>query len=147
MVFHATAQQNENLRLTVQWGRRIGNLELRFGLRENDFGVGLDAKLLGGLVELRNDLSLPSFARVPRLKLTGALRVYESVYVSGGVDDVLLEGGDLPISVGTPPGGVPTALDHIHYGRDVSVGGYLRFTDRDLDSLLLLYGSIVFAAL
>lgn len=142
-----TATQNENLRLTAQWGRKVGNLELRFGLRENDFGVGLDAKLLHDRIELRNDLSLPSFARVPRLKLTAALKLYESIYVSGGVDDVLLPGGDLPINVGTPPGGVPTALDHIHFGRDVFVGGYLRFTDRDLDSLLLLYGAVIFSLL
>src|SRR5262249_17041069 len=85
-----TAVQTERPRLTAQWGRQVGNLALRFGLRENDIGVGLDARLLGGELELRNDLSLPSFARVPRLKIAAAWKLYESVYVSGGVDDLLM---------------------------------------------------------
>src|SRR5207237_1292270 len=77
-------------------------------------GGALVAALLGAKLGPGNDLSLPSCARVPRLTIAAAWELFQSAYVSARLDDVLMSGGDLPIA-GTPPNGVPTSLDHIHY--------------------------------
>lgn len=142
--FVRTAVIRDELRLTAQWGRRFDWLAFRFGLKESQFGIGADAILLGGRLEVATDLLLPTFERVPYLKLAAALQVFRSVYVSAGVDDALLEGAELPIVAGDD---VPQQLRQLRYGRDPFLGMFLRFDDEDLNHLLLLYGAVIFAAL
>jgi hypothetical protein len=145
--FARTARIDEGLLISAQWGHRFDNVAVRFGVRESDFAVGADGSVLGGFLQIKSDLFLPSFRRIPRLKLALAMRVFQSAYVMAGVDDALLAGKDLPIQPWPAGQDVPQSLDSVHYGRDYFVGGYLRFSDRDLDTLLLLYGAVIFATL
>jgi phospholipid/cholesterol/gamma-HCH transport system substrate-binding protein len=145
--FARTARIDEGLLISAQWGHRFDNVSLRFGLREGDFAVGADGTLMGGFLQLKSDLFLHSYRRVPRLKLALAMRVFQSAYVMGGVDDALRTGSDVPVQPWPDEQDVPQSLDHVHEGRDYFVGGYLRFSDRDLDTLLLLYGAAIFATL
>lgn len=140
-----TAVIRDELRLTAQWGRRFDWMSFRFGLKESSFGIGADAILLGGRLELATDLLLPSYQRVPYIKLAAALQVFRAVYVSAGLDDALLPGAELAIVPGTDD--VPQQLRELRYGRDPFLGVYLRFDDEDLNHLLLLYGAVIFAAL
>jgi phospholipid/cholesterol/gamma-HCH transport system substrate-binding protein len=139
-----TAIIRDELRLTAQWGRRVDWMSFRFGLKDSQFGIGADAVLLGGRLDLSSDLLLPSFERVPYIKLAAALQVFRAVYVSAGIDDALLPGVELPI---VPGDDVPQQLRKLRYGRDPFVGVFLRFDDEDLNHLLLLYGAVIFAAL
>jgi hypothetical protein len=107
-------------------------------------GGGADATLLGGRLELATDLLLPSYARVPYIKVAAALQVFRSLYVLAGIDDALLPGQYLPIA---PTSEVPASPRELRYGRDPFVGIFLRFDDEDLNHLLLLYGSVILATL
>jgi ABC-type transporter Mla subunit MlaD len=142
-----TATANDGLLLTLQWGHRFEHTSVRFGLRESEFAAGVDNSFLDGRIELHSDIFLPSYRKVPRVKLAAAMRLYQSVYVMGGVDDVLRNGQDVPIQPWPADQPVPQALSRVHDGRDYFVGGYLRFSDRDLDLLLLLYGAAIFSTL
>jgi phospholipid/cholesterol/gamma-HCH transport system substrate-binding protein len=140
-----TAVIRDELRLTAQWGRRFDWLAFRFGLKESSFGVGADAMLLGDRLELTSDLLLPTFERVPYVKISAALQVFRSIFLVAGLDDALLDGHQLAILPGSDD--VPQQLRELRYGRDPFVGVFLRFDDEDLNQLLLLYGAVIFAAL
>ena len=75
------------------------------------------------------------------------MRVFESAYVLGGIDDALRTGGAVPIQPWPDDQDVPRSFDSVWDGRDFFFGGYLRFSDRDLDTLLLLYGATLLAGL
>ena len=61
------------------------------------------------------------FSHVPRVKLAGAIEVFRSVYISGGVDDVFATPGYLPIETGNAA--EPTYFNKLRYGRDYFLGG------------------------
>jgi virulence factor Mce-like protein len=143
--FIRTAMIREKLRLTAQWGRRLGWASLRFGLKEGSFGVGANARTMRGRLKLSVDLFGVSFTRAPRLKLLAAVKVYESVFVVAGVDDALYPHGEIEVIAGAGP--VPRQLRELHYGRDYFAGAMLSFVDDDLDKLLILYGALVFGLL
>jgi phospholipid/cholesterol/gamma-HCH transport system substrate-binding protein len=145
--FIRTARIDERLLIGAQWGHHFDRVSMRIGVRESEFAIGADTDLLGGHLQIRSDLFLPSFRRAPRLKLALALKVLQSAYVMAGVDDVLRDGIVLPVAPWPADQDVPQALDHVHDGRDYFVGGYLRFSDRDFDTLLLLYGAVIFSTL
>jgi len=132
------------LRLTVQWGRKLGWMRVRFGLFESSVGVGADAILLGGRLKLAADLAGTNL-QVPRLKVAAALRVFESIYIHAGVDDVLTPPGTFPVITGSED--VPNLFNKYSYGREPYLGASLQFSDEDLDELLILYGAVIFAAL
>jgi phospholipid/cholesterol/gamma-HCH transport system substrate-binding protein len=135
----------DQMRLTVQWGRQLGWLRVRFGLFEDNVGIGADALLFGGRLKLAADVSGTTYARVPRLKLAAAVHVFETLYINAGIDDVLSAPGTFPVNTG--PEDVPGLFAEYSYGREPFLGASLSFSDDDLDELLLLYGAIVFAAL
>src|SRR5262249_17743972 len=87
--FQRNVAIHERLRFTAQWGKRVGWLQFRLGLKENTVGVGADAVLMGGRLRFETDAFDLSGNRVPRIKVAAALRVFESVYILGGVDDAL----------------------------------------------------------
>jgi phospholipid/cholesterol/gamma-HCH transport system substrate-binding protein len=134
----------DRLRFTVQFGKQFGPLSLRGGIKDSTFGVGADALMLDGRLKLSADL-FGSFTATPRLKLTGALAVFRSLYILGGVDDALNTPGYLPVLSGNA--GAPTTLDQVRYGRDYFVGTMLQFTDEDVALLLRLYGALIVGAL
>lgn len=127
-------------RLTAQIGKRFGPLSLRGGLKESQFGAGMDLSL-GGRLRLSADLFGRSFSNAPNLRLAAALAVFRSVYVIGGLDQVLTEPGDLPIITGNNE--VPRVAQTVHYGRDFFFGASVSLSEDDLAMLLRVYGALL----
>jgi phospholipid/cholesterol/gamma-HCH transport system substrate-binding protein len=137
-----TRQQEirDRLRFTAQFGKQIGWLAMRGGIKDSTVGFGIDALLLEGRLKLSADL-YGGFSKTPRLKVAGALAVFRSLYVLAGVDDALNEPGYLSVVTGNP--GAPKTFDKVRYGRDYFVGTTLLFTDEDIAILLRLYGALL----
>jgi phospholipid/cholesterol/gamma-HCH transport system substrate-binding protein len=135
----------DKLRFTAQFGKRIGFLQLRAGLKDSTPGVGADALFFGNSDYRRLRLSADLYGSfqpgVPRLKVAGALAVFRSLYILAGVDDALNEPGYLPIRTGNTD--VPEHLSEVRYGRDYFVGASLHFDDADLATLLRVYGALI----
>ena len=128
----------ERVRFTVQWGKRIGAFAFRGGLKEGTFGAGADLYGLDDRLELSVDLFELDFDDRPRLKLAAAYRLFGHLYLLAGVDDALNPGRRYDIA---PLGDeVPTQFEELYVGRDVFLGGTLRFSDEDLAALLLIGG-------
>ncbi|HEX7840767.1 MAG TPA: MlaD family protein [Kofleriaceae bacterium] len=135
-----TQEIPDRLRFTAQFGKQIGRFAFRGGIKDSTFGLGADALLLDGRLKLSAD-AFGSFQATPRLKLTGALAVFRSLYVIAGVDDALNSPGYLQVVSGNP--GAPTTLDKVRYGRDYFAGTMLQFTDEDIAVLLRVYGALL----
>lgn len=135
----------DKLRFTAQFGKRIGFLQLRAGLKDSTPGIGADALFFGNSDYRRLRLSADLYGSfqpgVPRLKVAGALAVFRSLYILAGVDDALNESGYLPIRTGNTE--VPDHLGEVRYGRDYFVGASLHFDDADLATLLRVYGALL----
>lgn len=137
-----TRQQeiHDRVRFTAQFGKQLGPIAVRGGLKDSTFGFGSDAWLLDGRLKLSADL-YGAFQATPRLKLVGALAVFRSLYVLAGVDDALNRPGYLSIISGQP--GAPNTFDHVRYGRDYFVGSMLVISDADISVLLRVYGALL----
>jgi len=131
---------HDRLRFTAQFGKQLGPLSVRGGLKDSTIGFGVDTLLLDGRLKLSADL-YGAFQATPRLKLAGALAVFRSVYVLAGVDDALNQPGYLPIVSGKP--GAPKTFDEVRYGRDYFLGTMLVFNDADIAVLLRVYGALL----
>lgn len=129
----------DRLRFTAQFGKQFGPLALRGGIKDSTFGFGADVLMLDGRLKLSAD-TLGAFTSTPRIKLTGALAVFRTLYVIAGVDDAFNKPGYLPVVTGSATS--PTVFDHVRYGRDYFVGGTLQFSDEDIAILLRLYGAV-----
>ncbi len=132
----------EKLRFTAQFGKRIGNLRLRAGLKDSTPGLGAEALFMNGRLRLQGDL-FGSFDHTPRLKVAGALAVFRSLYMLAGVDDALNAPGSLPIRVGNTR--VPDEFQELKFGRDYFLGVGLKLSDADLSTILRFYGGLVAA--
>ncbi|MBC7976673.1 MAG: MCE family protein [Myxococcales bacterium] len=130
----------DRLRFTAQFGKQIGWLAMRGGIKDSTVGFGVDARLFDGRLKLSADL-YGGFTPTPRFKVAGALAVFRSLYVLAGVDDALSEPGYLSVVSGNP--GAPKTFDKVRYGRDYFVGTTLSFTDEDIAVLLRLYGALL----
>jgi len=139
-----TVTISDGPRFTFQFGKQFGRLALRGGIKDSTFGLGADALMMDGLLKLSAD-GYGSFTATPRLKLSGALKVFESIYVMAGVDDALNSPGYLNVITGNA--GAPKVLDKLRYGRDYFAGASLQFTDEDVAVLLRVYGAALVAAL
>ena len=131
---------DEGIRITAQIGKRIGMLQLRGGVKESTFGFGADVLLNHGSLKFSADV-FGGFDRTPRVKLAGALEVFRSVYILGGVDDLLNAPGELNIETGNTA--VPTYFSTLRYGRDYFLGATLQFSDADLATLVRIYGALL----
>jgi phospholipid/cholesterol/gamma-HCH transport system substrate-binding protein len=131
---------HDRLRFTAQFGKQLGRVSVRGGLKDSTFGFGADTLLFDGRLKLSADL-YGAFQATPRLKLAGALAVFRSVYVLAGVDDALNPPGYLSIVSGNP--GAPKTFDQVRYGRDYFVGTTLVFNDADIAVLLRVYGALL----
>jgi hypothetical protein len=134
----------DRFRFTAQFGKQLGMFSVRGGAKDSTFGFGADALLLEGRLKLSADL-YGAFQATPRLKVTGALAVFRSVYVLAGVDDALNAPGYLSIASGNS--GAPATLDKVRYGRDYFAGTMLVFSDADLSVLLRVYGALLLGLL
>src|ERR1043165_6852365 len=122
-------QIQDRLRFTAQFGKQLGLLAVRGGIKDSTFGVGADALMFGRRLKLSAD-AFGAFTSTPRLKVTAAFSVFRSIYVMAGIDDALNSPGYLQILSGNP--GAPQVLDRVRYGRDYFVGTSLQFTDEDI---------------
>jgi phospholipid/cholesterol/gamma-HCH transport system substrate-binding protein len=132
----------DKLRFTAQFGKRIGNLQLRAGLKDSTAGVGADVLMFNNRLRISTDL-FGSFERTPRLKVAGAFAVFRSLYILAGIDDALNAPGELPIRVGNAQ--VPELFTEFKYGRDYFLGAGLKITDADLTTILRFYGTLITA--
>jgi phospholipid/cholesterol/gamma-HCH transport system substrate-binding protein len=131
---------HDRFRFTAQFGKHLGPISVRGGIKDSTFGTGVDALLLDGRLKLSADL-YGSFQTTPRLKIAGALAVFRSVYVLAGIDDALNEPGYLPIAPDNA--GAPKTFGKVRFGRDYFVGTMLQFTDEDISILLRVYGALL----
>ena len=132
-------QITEGLRFTAQFGKRIGFVRFRGGIKESTFGFGADV-LMGSRLKLSGDV-FGGYQRTPRVKVAAALEVFRSLYVHAGVDDVLTQPGYIPIVKGNTD--VPQQFETLRYGRDYFFGASLQFKDADLALLLRAWGAVV----
>jgi phospholipid/cholesterol/gamma-HCH transport system substrate-binding protein len=135
-------QIRDELRFTAQFGKQIGWLQVRGGLKDSTPGLGVD--VLGNHLKLSVDL-YGSLDRTPRLKITGAYEFFKSVYIVGGIDDALNSPHTLNIVTGNTD--VPQWFDKLRYGRDYFLGGTLYFTDEDLAMMIRVYGALLVSLL
>jgi phospholipid/cholesterol/gamma-HCH transport system substrate-binding protein len=121
-----TITTTEALRLTFQFGKRIGPFVGRFGIKESTGGVGADLYLFDDRLLLSADIFDMRSNQYPRATARASLAVYKRyVYIVGGVDDVF----NYVRTQGTAGGFF-----------DWFLGAQLVFNDEDLKSLLLVGG-------
>ena len=121
-----TITTTEQLRLTFQFGKRIGPFVGRFGIKESTGGVGADLYLFDDRLMLTADMYDMRSNQYPRLTGRASLAVYKRmVYLVGGVDDVL--------NYYRTQGAAGGFFDWF-------LGAQLVFNDEDLKSLLLFGG-------
>jgi phospholipid/cholesterol/gamma-HCH transport system substrate-binding protein len=142
--FTRSQQIEDRLRFTAQFGKQLGPLSLRGGIKDSTFGMGADALMFEGRLKLSTDV-YGSFTATPRLKVTGALAVFRNLYILAGVDDALNTPGYLSVIAGNP--GAPQVFDKVRYGRDYFLGTSLQITDEDIAVLLRVYGAILVGSL
>jgi hypothetical protein len=126
------------LRLTAQWARRLGPVVFRYGLKESSFGAGTDLELIDNRLEISADVFEFGQADRPHLKVAATYRIFGQLYILAGMDDLLNPGVNYNIAANGAE--QPQALEEIYVGRDYYLGGSLRFSDRDLASLLRIGG-------
>ena len=116
----------EQLRLTFQFGKRIGPFVGRFGIKESTGGVGADLYLFDDRLMLSADVFDMRSNQYPRAVGRATLAVYKRmIYLVGGVDDVF----NYVRTQGSAGGFF-----------DWFLGAQLVFNDEDLKSLLLFGG-------
>jgi phospholipid/cholesterol/gamma-HCH transport system substrate-binding protein len=122
----------EQLRLTFQFGKRIGPFVGRFGVKESTGGLGADLYLFDDRLSISTDLYDMRSNQYPRFTARGFLSLYKRyIYVVGGVDDVF----NYVRTQGTAGGFF-----------DWFLGLQLTFNDEDLKSLLMFGGGGVASA-
>ncbi len=141
-----TALVEDSYVLTAQLGKRYGRFALRGGLKESGVGIGLDAAFANERLTLSADIFETKFATTPNVRVSAALALMNSFYLLAGVDAAFTPVRSFQISDWTN-NSRPSKLASLRYGRDVFVGGMLRFTDEDLLSILTFYGSLVLGVL
>lgn len=100
-------------RFSFQFAKRMGPFTGRFGIKESTGALGLDMQLLDDRFELRQDLFGFGEELSPRWRVALAYEFIRKLWLLGGVDDII-----------NPD------------RRDYFVGLQLRFTDRDLKTIL-----------
>jgi phospholipid/cholesterol/gamma-HCH transport system substrate-binding protein len=100
-------------RFSFQFAKRFGPFTGRFGIKESTGGLGLDLHLLDDRFELRQDLFGFGEQVSPRWRVALSYEFIRKLWLLGGVDDIL-------------------NADR----RDYFIGLQLRFTDRDLKTIL-----------
>lgn len=87
--------QTDDLRMTFQFMKRWGPAALRFGMKEGGGGVGADLYMAQDRLTLTADLydfdfaSWPVLDGTPNLTLGARATPWRSVYVGGGLDNVI----------------------------------------------------------
>lgn len=117
VVHEAVAETEDELKFSLQFGKRWYFVTGRFGIVESTGGVGLDFEFLEDTLRFTFDLFDFDTREWPRLKWLASWEFMEHVYVAAGVDDIINDDG-----------------------RDYFFGLGVTFTDDDLKSLLTVGG-------
>jgi phospholipid/cholesterol/gamma-HCH transport system substrate-binding protein len=121
-----TVTITDRLRFTLMFGKRVGILGGRFGIKESTGGVGVDLHLFDDRLNLSVDIFDARTNQYPRIKPSAALAVWKrSLFLIGGGDDLA--------NLTRPRAGAGGGIDWF-------LGAQLVFNDEDLRSLLLLGG-------
>jgi phospholipid/cholesterol/gamma-HCH transport system substrate-binding protein len=121
-----TTTVTDQLRFTLMFGKRVGPVVGRFGIKESTGGVGGDLYLLDDHLTLSVDVFDTKTNRYPRVKTSLGYSVWNRKFmVVAGVDDLA--------NYTRAPVGAGGSFDWF-------VGGQLTFNDEDLKSLLLFGG-------
>jgi phospholipid/cholesterol/gamma-HCH transport system substrate-binding protein len=107
----------EALTFTIQMAQRVYFATFRFGIMESSGGLGLDLYLFDDRLEINVDLFAFGRAQYPRLRARVAFELVQSLFILGGVDDMMNE-----------------------RTVDFFLGAMLRFDDEDLAGLLPIFG-------
>ena len=108
------------------FGKRVGPIAGRFGIKESTGGVGVDLYLLNDKLSLSVDVFDARTNQYPRIKPSISAAIWDrNLFVVAGVDDL----ANLTRARAGAGGGI-----------DWFLGGQLTFNDEDLKSLLLFGG-------
>jgi phospholipid/cholesterol/gamma-HCH transport system substrate-binding protein len=122
---------SQKLRFSFMFGKCIGIICGRFGIKETTGGAGLDLHLFDGRLTLSTDIFDTQSNSHPRFQARAILAVYKRyVSVVGGIDD--------PFNY-RPSAGAGGFFDTFF-------GAQLQFNDEDLKSLLLFGSSAIGSA-
>jgi phospholipid/cholesterol/gamma-HCH transport system substrate-binding protein len=123
---------SERLRFSLMFGKRIGPVTGRFGIKESTGGAGVDLHLLDDRLTLSVDAFDARTNRYPRVKGSATMAVWKrTLYVVAGVDDLI---------------NFTRARAGAGGGIDWFLGAQLVFNDEDLKSLLLFGGGAAIGA-
>lgn len=123
---------SEQLRFSFMFGKTIGPLTGRFGIKESTGGVGADLRLFTDRLMLSADVFDTLSNVYPRVQGRAAVAVYKRyLYIVGGADDLA--------NYTRSPGGGGSFFDWF-------LGGSLVFNDEDLKSILIFGGGGVSSA-
>ncbi|HXU63108.1 MAG TPA: MlaD family protein [Polyangia bacterium] len=138
-----TVTTSDQLRFTLMFGKRVGAVAGRFGIKESTGGVGADLYLLDDQLALSVDVfnfAASNVNQYPRVKTTVAYNIYNKMlYLVAGADDILNFKGlnnifrGLANNTGRGSAGAGGGFDYF-------IGAQLSFNDEDLKSLLLMGG-------
>jgi len=134
----------DETRVTFQIAKRIDWLTLRAGIKDSSGGFGVDGQWFDDRLTLQVDAFDASFDRFPRVKVSAAFELFAHVYVLAGIDDALNE----PTTLTFPDAqeGIADFFQEVRFGRDLFLGGIIKFNDLDLTALLTIGSGLVLAA-
>jgi phospholipid/cholesterol/gamma-HCH transport system substrate-binding protein len=124
-----TVTTTNELRFTLEFGKRIGPVAGRFGIKESTGGAGGDLFMLDDHLTLSVDVfnfAASNVGQYPRVKTTLSWDIWnKTIFLVGGADDLL---------------NYTRAKAGAGGGFDYFLGAQLTFNDQDLKSLLLFGG-------
>ena len=111
---------SERLVFTIMLAQRVYFATFRFGIMESSGGLGIDLNFFDDRLEINADIFQFGYSTFPRLRARAGFEIIDSLFILGGVDDMLNE---------------RTA--------DFFLGAMLRFDDLDLATLFPFLGGAV----
>lgn len=124
------ATTTESLLFSLQLAKRLYFVTLRFGILESSGGIGFDLHLFDDRLEVNADLFRFGDQTFPSLRVRLSYEIVRTLYVLGGVDNILNADPTVPSQ----------------NGADFFLGAMLRFTDNDLIGLFPFLGGLAGAA-
>jgi phospholipid/cholesterol/gamma-HCH transport system substrate-binding protein len=118
------ATTTESLLFSLQLAKRIYFMTFRFGILESSGGIGVDLHFFDDRLEINADLFRFGDQNFPNLRVRVGYEIVHSLFILGGVDNVLNADPSVPSQ----------------NGADFFLGAMLRYTDRDLIALLPFLG-------
>lgn len=124
------ATTSESLLFSLQLAKRLYFMTFRFGILESSGGIGFDLHLFDDRLEMNADLFRFGDQTFPNLRVRFSYEIVRTLYVLGGVDNILNADPSTPSQ----------------NGADFFLGAMLRFTDHDLVGLFPFLGGLAGAA-